>query len=97
MARKKLTLHDFYQMKKESRKITRLTSCHFPTVQFAEAALIISIKIDRHFGARRMHLQALRLSNVISGGTLSRMGVNVVPIPRLTYICEASNRNNPSG
>ena len=36
--KKKLMLHDFYLMKKESRKITGLTSYDFPTAQFAEAA-----------------------------------------------------------
>jgi len=38
VAKKKLMLHDFYLMKKESRKITWLTSYDFPTAQFAEAA-----------------------------------------------------------
>ena len=38
MARKKLMIHDFYQMKQDGRKITWLTSYDFPTAQFAEAA-----------------------------------------------------------
>lgn len=38
MAKKKLMINDFYQMKRESRKITWLTSYDFPTAQFAEAA-----------------------------------------------------------
>jgi 3-methyl-2-oxobutanoate hydroxymethyltransferase len=38
MAKKKLMINDLYQMKKEGRKITWLTSYDFPTAQFAEAA-----------------------------------------------------------
>lgn len=38
MGKKKLMIHDFYQMKAEGRKITWLTSYDFPTAQFAEAA-----------------------------------------------------------
>jgi 3-methyl-2-oxobutanoate hydroxymethyltransferase len=38
MAKKKLMLDDFCNMKKDARKITWLTSYDFPTAQFAEAA-----------------------------------------------------------
>jgi hypothetical protein len=39
----------------------------------------------------------VRWSRVTSAGTPSRMGVNVVPIPRLTYRQERPILNNPSG
>ena len=38
MAKKKLMIHDFYQMKRKRQKITWVTSYDFPTAQFAEAA-----------------------------------------------------------
>ena len=38
MAKRKLTVHDFFEMKKEGKKVTWLTSYDFPTAQFAEAA-----------------------------------------------------------
>lgn len=38
MAKKKLMIHDFYQMKQDGRKITWLTSYDFPSAQFSEAA-----------------------------------------------------------
>lgn len=41
--------------------------------------------------------ELVRLRSVISGGTLSRIGVKVVPIPRLTYNCESPILYNPSG
>jgi len=38
MAKKKLMIHELYQMKAEGRKVTWLTAYDFPTAQFAEAA-----------------------------------------------------------
>jgi 3-methyl-2-oxobutanoate hydroxymethyltransferase len=38
MAKKKLMIHELYQMKTEGRKATWLTAYDFPTAQFAEAA-----------------------------------------------------------
>lgn len=38
MGKKKLSIHDFYTMKAEQKKVTWLTSYDFPTAQFAEAA-----------------------------------------------------------
>ncbi len=38
MAKKKLMIHDFYQMKQAQQKICWLTSYDFPTAQFAEEA-----------------------------------------------------------
>ena len=38
MTKRKLTVHDFFEMKKEGKKVTWLTSYDFPTAQFAEAA-----------------------------------------------------------
>ena len=38
MAKKKLMIHELYQMKAEGRKATWLTAYDFPTAQFAEAA-----------------------------------------------------------
>ena len=38
MPKRKLTVHDFFEMKNEGKKVTWLTSYDFPTAQFAEAA-----------------------------------------------------------
>ena len=38
MPKRKLTIHDFFEMKKTGKKVTWLTSYDFPTAQFAEAA-----------------------------------------------------------
>lgn len=38
MAKKKLTINDFYNMKTSNSKLTWLTAYDFPTAQFAEAA-----------------------------------------------------------
>jgi 3-methyl-2-oxobutanoate hydroxymethyltransferase len=38
MAKKKLMINDFYQMKREGRKITWVTAYDFPTANFAEIA-----------------------------------------------------------
>lgn len=50
MAKKKLMVHDFYQMKQEGRKITWLTSYDFPTAQFAEAAGLDMILVGDSLG-----------------------------------------------
>ncbi len=50
MAKKKLMIHDFYQMKKENRKITWLTSYDFPTAQFGEAAGLDMILVGDSLG-----------------------------------------------
>jgi 3-methyl-2-oxobutanoate hydroxymethyltransferase len=38
MSKKKLMIHELYEMKKEGQKITWLTAYDYPTAQFAEAA-----------------------------------------------------------
>ena len=48
--RKKLMIHDFYQMKQGGRKITWLTSYDFPTAQFAEAAGLDMILVGDSLG-----------------------------------------------
>ena len=50
MAKKKLMIHDFYQMKQEGRKITWLTSYDFPTAQFTEAAGLDMILVGDSLG-----------------------------------------------
>ena len=50
MAKKKLMIHDFYQMKQGCRKITWLTSYDFPTAQFAEAAGLDMILVGDSLG-----------------------------------------------
>ncbi len=50
MAKKKLMINDFYQMKKENRKVTWLTSYDFPTAQFAEAAGLDMILVGDSLG-----------------------------------------------
>ena len=50
MAKKKLMIDDFYQMKQEGRKITWLTSYDFPTAQFAEAAGLDMILVGDSLG-----------------------------------------------
>lgn len=50
MAKRKLSLHDFYQMKSEGRKITWLTSYDYPTAQFAEAAGMEMILVGDSLG-----------------------------------------------
>ena len=50
MAKKKLMIHDFYQMKQGGRKITWLTSYDFPTAQFAETAGLDMILVGDSLG-----------------------------------------------
>jgi 3-methyl-2-oxobutanoate hydroxymethyltransferase len=50
MAKKKLMIHDFYQMKREGKKITWVTSYDFPTAQFAEAAGLDMILVGDSLG-----------------------------------------------
>jgi 3-methyl-2-oxobutanoate hydroxymethyltransferase len=50
MTKKKLMIHDFYQMKQDGRKITWLTSYDFPTAQFAEAAGLDMILVGDSLG-----------------------------------------------
>jgi 3-methyl-2-oxobutanoate hydroxymethyltransferase len=50
MAKKKLMIHDFHQMKQGGRKITWLTSYDFPTAQFAEAAGLDMILVGDSLG-----------------------------------------------
>ncbi|NNF99678.1 MAG: 3-methyl-2-oxobutanoate hydroxymethyltransferase [Desulfobacteraceae bacterium] len=50
MAKKKLSVHDFYKMKTEGQKITWLTSYDFPTAQFAEAAGMEMILVGDSLG-----------------------------------------------
>ena len=50
MLKKKLMVNDFYQMRKEGRKITWLTSYDFPTAQFAEAAGLDMILVGDSLG-----------------------------------------------
>ena len=49
MAKKK-AIHDFYKMKKNSEKVTWLTSYDFPTAQFAEAAGLDMILVGDSLG-----------------------------------------------
>ena len=49
MAKKK-AIHDFYKMKEKKEKVTRLTSYHFPTAQFAEAAGLDMILVGDSLG-----------------------------------------------
>jgi len=48
--KKKLMLHDLYQMKKNGEKITWLTSYDYPTAQFAEAAGLDMILVGDSLG-----------------------------------------------
>ena len=50
MAKKKLMIHDFYQMKQGGRKITWLTSYDLPTAQFAETAGLDMILVGDSLG-----------------------------------------------
>ncbi|MEW5722691.1 MAG: 3-methyl-2-oxobutanoate hydroxymethyltransferase [Thermodesulfobacteriota bacterium] len=50
MAKKKLSLFDFYKMKEAGEKITWLTSYDFPTAQFAEAAGMDMILVGDSLG-----------------------------------------------
>lgn len=50
MAKKKLSINDFYTMKQEGKKICWLTSYDFPTAQFAEAAGLDMILVGDSLG-----------------------------------------------
>jgi 3-methyl-2-oxobutanoate hydroxymethyltransferase len=50
MSKRKLMIHDFYQMKQNGQKITWLTSYDFPTAQFAEAAGLDMILVGDSLG-----------------------------------------------
>ena len=50
MSKRKLMIHDFYQMKSRGEKITWLTSYDFPTAQFAEAAGMEMILVGDSLG-----------------------------------------------
>ena len=50
MTKKKLMIHDFYEMKRQGRKITWVTSYDFPTAQFAEAAGLDMILVGDSLG-----------------------------------------------
>jgi len=50
MPKKKLMIHDLYDMKKKGEKITWLTSYDFPTAQFAEEAGIEMILVGDSMG-----------------------------------------------
>lgn len=50
MAKKKLMIHDFYEMKRNGEKITWLTAYDFPTAQFAEAAGIEMLLVGDSLG-----------------------------------------------
>jgi len=50
MSKKKLMIHDFYEMKKNGEKITWLTSYDFPTAQFAEEAGLEMILVGDSLG-----------------------------------------------
>jgi 3-methyl-2-oxobutanoate hydroxymethyltransferase len=50
MSKRKLMIHDFYQMKQKGQKITWLTSYDFPTAQFAEAAGLDMILVGDSLG-----------------------------------------------
>jgi 3-methyl-2-oxobutanoate hydroxymethyltransferase len=50
MVKKKLMIHDFYQMKRDGKKITWVTSYDFPTAQFAEAAGLDMILVGDSLG-----------------------------------------------
>ena len=43
-------IHDFYQMKRDGKKITWVTSYDFPTAQFAEAAGLDMILVGDSLG-----------------------------------------------
>ncbi len=48
--KKKLMIHDFYQMKREGEKVSWLTAYDYPTAQFAEAAGIDMILVGDSLG-----------------------------------------------
>ena len=50
MSKRKLMIHDFYQMKSRGEKITWLTSYDFPTAQFAEVAGMEMILVGDSLG-----------------------------------------------
>jgi 3-methyl-2-oxobutanoate hydroxymethyltransferase len=50
MSKKKLMIHDFYQMKEAGKKICWLTSYDFPTAQFAETAGLDMILVGDSLG-----------------------------------------------
>ena len=50
MSKKKLMIHDFYQMKAKEEKICWLTSYDYPTAQFAEAAGMDMILVGDSLG-----------------------------------------------
>ena len=50
MPKKKLMIHDLYDMKKRREKITWLTSYDFPTAQFAEEAGIEMLLVGDSMG-----------------------------------------------
>ena len=50
MAKKRLMIHDFYQMKRQGQKITWVTSYDYPTAQFAEAAGLDMILVGDSLG-----------------------------------------------
>jgi 3-methyl-2-oxobutanoate hydroxymethyltransferase len=50
MSKRKLMIHDFYQMKQKGQKVTWLTSYDFPTAQFAETAGLDMILVGDSLG-----------------------------------------------
>lgn len=50
MSKKKLMIHDFYEMKEQKKKIAWITSYDYPTAQFAEAAGMDMILVGDSLG-----------------------------------------------